>query len=122
MIKWSPAIPGDKAVRVFISYARKDAVDVARQLYDHLERAGLEPWSDTPRIAGGAVWTTEIERAIDGCDVAIALLSPASYESDICRAEQLRALRKGKRVIPVLIRPGTDVPLHLESNNYRVLI
>jgi len=48
-----------------------------------------------------------------------SLLSPGSYQSDICRAEQLRALRKGKRVIPILAKPGTDIPLHLETKNYR---
>jgi hypothetical protein len=29
--KLSPEMPGDKPVRVFISYARKDAADLARQ-------------------------------------------------------------------------------------------
>ena len=83
--------------------------------------AELEAWLDTSRIGGGAVWTEEIERAIDGCDVALVILSPGSYRSDICRAEQLRALRKGKRVIPILGKAGTDVPLHLETKNYRDL-
>jgi WD40 repeat protein len=106
-------------VRVFISYARKDAADLAQQLQKQIAKAGLEPWLDTSRIDGGAVWTKDIEQAIDGCDVALALLSPGSYQSDICRAEQLRALRKGKRVIPILAKPGTDIPLHLETRNYR---
>ena len=65
--------------------------------------------------AGGAVWTKDIEQAIDSCEVAFALLSPGSYQSDICRAEQLLALRKGKQVIPILAKPGTDIPLHLET-------
>jgi WD40 repeat protein len=106
-------------LRVFISYARKDAADLAQQLLRRLAKAGLEPWLDTARIGGGAVWTKDIEQAIDGCDVAIALLSPGSYQSDICRAEQLRALRKGKRVIPILGKVGTDIPIHLETKNYR---
>jgi WD40 repeat protein len=110
---------GDKALRVFISYARKDAGELARELYERLVKAGLTPWLDRSRIAGGAVWTTEIERTIDECDVAVALLSRGSYQSDICRAEQSRALRKGKRVIPVLVQPGTDVPIQLETRNYR---
>jgi hypothetical protein len=108
-------------VRIFISYARKDGADLAQQLRDRLAKAGLEPWLDMSRIARGAVWTKDIEQAIDSCDVAIALLSPGSYQSDICRAEQLRALRKGKRVIPILTKVGTDVPLHLETKNYRDL-
>jgi WD40 repeat protein len=106
-------------VRVFISYARKDAAELAVRLRDRLAHAALEPWLDTSRIDGGAVWTKEIEQAIDGCDVAVAILSAGSYQSDICRGEQLRALRKGKRVIPVLAKPGTDIPVHLEAKNYR---
>ena len=114
-------MPGDKALIVFISYARKDAAELAQQLRHHLTEAGHKPWLDTARIAGGAVWTTDIEQAIDTCDVALALLFPGSYQSDICRAEQLRALRKGKRVIPILTKAGTDIPLHLETKNYRDL-
>jgi hypothetical protein len=30
-------------------------------------------------------------------------------------------LRKGKRVIPILAQSGTDIPLHLETKNYRDL-
>lgn len=114
-------MPRNKTVRVFISYARKDAADLARRILKHLAGAGLEPWQDTRRIDGGAVWTEDIEKAIDECDVALALLSPGSYRSDICRAEQLRALRKGKRVIPIVAIAGTDIPLHLETKNYRDL-
>jgi WD40 repeat protein len=109
----------NKAVLVFISYARKDSADLALRVRDRLAEAALEPWLDTSRIDGGAVWTKEIEQAIDGCDVALALLSPGSYQSDICRGEQLRALRKGKRVIPILAKQGTDIPVHLETKNYR---
>jgi hypothetical protein len=76
-------VPGNYGVRVFISYARKDAADLAQQLHHHLAEAKLEPWLDTTRIAGGAVWTKDIEQAIDSCDVALALLSPGSYQSDI---------------------------------------
>src|SRR5262249_41744637 len=32
-----------------------------------------------------------------------------------------RSLRKGKCVIPVLAQPGSDIPLHLETKNYRNL-
>ena len=108
-------------MRVFISYARKDAADLAQELNRYLGAEGLEPWLDTSRLKGGAVWTKDIESAINSCDAFLALLSPGSYRSDICRAEQLRALRRGKLVIPVLAQPGTDIPLHLETRNYRDL-
>ncbi|MCC6589123.1 MAG: TIR domain-containing protein [Bryobacterales bacterium] len=107
--------------KVFISYARKDAAGVAQELCGRLKEAGVEAWLDTADIGGGRSWTDEIEGAIDGCDVGVALLSRGSYLSDICRAEQLRLLRKGKRVVPVVVTAGADVPLHLETKNYRDL-
>jgi WD40 repeat protein len=110
---------GRQPLKVFISYARKDAAALAQRLQADLGAQGFDAWLDTQRIAGGASWTKEIEQALDACQVALALLTPGSYVSDICRAEQLRALRKGKRVIPLLAQPGSDIPLHLETKNYR---
>lgn len=88
-------------MRVFISYARKDAAELALELHRRLAEAGLVPWMDKAEIGGGKVWGKEIERAIDECDVTVALLSTGSYQSDICRAEQLRALRKGGAQYPL---------------------
>jgi NB-ARC domain/TIR domain len=105
---------------VFISYARKDAALLAKDLQQNLQ-PDHDVFLDTARIAAGGSWTEEIEQAIDRCDVFLALLTPASYRSDICRAEQLRALRKGKLVIPLLAHPKADRPLYLETKNYRDL-
>src|SRR5271157_3276355 len=105
--------------RVFISYARKDAAQLAQRLQQGLSEQGVDAWLDTQRLAGGAAWTSEIERAIDASQVVLALMTPGSYVSEICRAEQLRSLRKGKQVIPLLARRGSDIPLHLEAKQYR---
>src|SRR5262245_21477929 len=99
--------------KAFISYARKDGAALAQRLQKDLTAKGFDVWLDTKRITVGATWTREIEQALDACKVALALLTPGSYVSEICRAEQLRALRKGKRVIPLLAQAGSDVPLHL---------
>jgi NB-ARC domain len=40
------------------------------------------------------------------------------FTSALCRAEQLRALRNGKRIIPVLVHADADRPLHLEHLHY----
>jgi WD40 repeat protein len=110
---------GSQQINVFISYARRDAADLAMRLRTDLAGYGLDVWLDTGRIDGGTTWTVEIEHAIDGSEVVLALLTPASYVSDICRAEQLRSLRRRKKVIPVLALAGADVPLHLETKHYR---
>jgi hypothetical protein len=108
-----------KQTRVFISYARKDAAGLAHRLLQDLSAEGLVVWLDTENIGGGDSWTMAIEEAIDTSDVVLALMTPGAYSSEICRAEQLRSLRKGKCVVPVLAEHGSDVPLHLEARNYR---
>jgi hypothetical protein len=76
-------------------------------------------YGSTHRISGGASWTREIETELDQANYVLALLTSGSYVSEICRAEQLRSLRKGRCVIPLLAQRGADIPLHLETKNYR---
>ena len=110
------------AIKIFLSYARKDGADLARRLHADLTARGFEAWLDKHRIAGGASWASEIEQALDAAAFFLAVMTRGSYESEICRAEQLRALRNGKLVIPLLGQPDPDVvPLHLETRNYRDL-
>src|SRR5271165_62651 len=111
-------MPPTEQNRVFISYARKDGAELAQRLQASLAANGFDAWLDTQRIAGGAVWSMEIEREIDTRQVTIALLSPGSYASEICRAEQLRALDKGYRVIPVLAVKHSDRPIFLYARQY----
>ncbi|HRW10264.1 MAG TPA: NB-ARC domain-containing protein, partial [Caldilineaceae bacterium] len=107
--------------QIFISYARKDGRDLALRLQADLtsKEYDRDAWLDTAEIAGGASWSNAIEAAIDRATVVLALLSAGSYQSEICRAEQLRSLRKGKRVIPLLVQPDAERPLYLEHLNYR---
>lgn len=112
-------MPRSETRRVFISYARKDGALLAQRLQSDLAEHGFDAWVDTQRIAGGATWTTKIEAALDSAEYILALMTSGSYVSEICRAEQLRALRKGKCVIPLKAQRDADVPLHLEGENYR---
>ena len=111
-------MPASEAQRIFISYARNDGAELAQRLQVDLQQRGYQPWLDKQRIEGGASWTDSIEQAIDEADYLLALLTPGSYRSEICRAEQLRSLRKGKCVIPLLAQQGSEIPLHLEAKNY----
>jgi len=105
---------------LLISYARRDGAELALRLRKDLTAAGFNVWLDTQRIEGGASWTVEIEEAIERAEVVLALLTPGSYASEICRAEQLRSLRKGKCVIPLVAGYGGEVvPLYLEGKNWR---
>lgn len=108
----------DGALNIFISYARDDARELALRLRDDLRAAGCSVWLDLSQIQGGDSWTQAIEDAIEACDVGVVLLSHAAYNSRFCRAEQMRLLRKGKRIIPILVQPQAEIPLHLEHLNY----
>ena len=59
------------------------------------------------------------KEALNDCDVLVAVMTPASFVSEICRAEQMWALDEGKLVIPVLAVAGVPVPIHLKSRNWR---
>jgi hypothetical protein len=112
-------MPPSEPSRVFISYARKNGATLARRLHSDLENEGFDVWLDTQRIAGGRVWSTEIEREIDARDLTVAVLTLGSYKSAICRGEQLRTMRKGNRPIPVLGTKGADSPVYIEALEYR---
>jgi len=75
--------PMPLARRVFISYAHQDGRDTAERLSDLLHGAGCQVWLDANRIRGGTSWGREIERALNDCDVLLAVLTPASYVSEI---------------------------------------
>jgi len=83
-----------------------------------LESSGRDVWLDRSRLAAGASWSAEIEHAIDRCEIVLAILSPGSFASDICRGELLRALRKGKRVIVLTLTDEVDRPVFLETKLY----
>src|ERR1035437_6954164 len=111
-------MPDSAGGKVFISYAWIDGADLAQRLQRDLRDKGYDAWIDRQRLQAGCSWTREIEAALDEADYVLALMTRGSYASEICRAEQLRSLRKGKCVIPLKVQPGTEIPLHLETKNW----
>src|SRR4051812_25146197 len=103
---------------LFISYAHRDGAALVQRLRTDLESRGHDVWLDRSRLAAGASWSAEIEHAIDRCEIVLAILSPESFASDICRGELLRALRKGKRIIVLTLTDEVDRPVFLETNLY----
>ena len=110
-------MPPSAQPRVFLSYAHKDGATLAQQLHADLTKT-FDTWLDTQRLTAGDIWSREIEDAIDRATVVVALLSAGSYLSDICRAEQQRALEKGKCVIPVRVQSDCDTPIYLQTRQW----
>ena len=103
---------------LFISYARVDGATLAHRLEQDLAAHGHQPWLDRAEIEVSESWSAEIEAAIDDCEALIAVLTAGAAASRVCRGEQLRALRKGKRVVPLLAQADADRPVYLEPEHY----
>jgi hypothetical protein len=67
--------PAPKA-RLFLSYGRSDAKDLADRLKADLEARGFKVWQDTHRIRKGKEWEQEIVDGLRSTQLVIALLSP----------------------------------------------
>ena len=91
----------------FISYSRADSAFVA-EFIPLLEGSGFKIWYDQ-HIRGGEDWWQLILQQIAEADVFIYLLSNDSLESEYCRSEFLEAIRLNKRVLPIVVRPKTNL-------------
>jgi hypothetical protein len=107
---------------VFISYAHEDA-DLARFFASELVRAGYRVWIDEGELLIGDSLIERIATGIRGAQFVLALVSPASVNSNWCRRElsmaisgELRAL--GVRVLPLRVA-GVDMPPTLEGVRYQ---
>src|ERR687894_656546 len=96
---------------VFVSYSHRDR-GWLEWLMVHLavleRRRLIHVWSDT-RIAFGADWEVEIERALSESRVAVLLVSPAFLASDYIWSKELPRImghrEQGMEVLPLIIRP-----------------
>ncbi len=118
---------------VFISYNHEDgaALDRLRVHLNPLVDRGLVDFWDDTRIAPGAVWGGEIERAIERADVAVLVVSADFLASDFITKHELprileRHLRSEIELLPVFwgvsnvahlpyTVPGSATPLKLSD-------
>lgn len=79
-------LPLIAAPSIFISYAHEDR-GVARVLAATLDQRGCRVWIDEGELRTGDSLAERIADAVDELDFLVALVSPASVESDWCRRE-----------------------------------
>jgi WD40 repeat protein/DNA polymerase III delta prime subunit len=96
--------------RFFVSYAREDA-DLQKKFLAKLQiylathsRFQFELWTDG-EILPGKEWFTEIQKAMEGCDFGLLLVSPAFLASKFITKHELPALLQSKPVVPVALKP-----------------
>lgn len=94
---------------IFISYSRTDRAFV-EQLVPLLRRMYGNDclWFDAD-IPGGTDWWRMIESQIAGCTVFLFLMSNDALASEFCRKELQYAVLLKKSVVPVVVRPRTDI-------------
>lgn len=67
---------GRPRTRLFLSYGRRDARELADRLCADLGADGYDVWRDTREIRGGADWQQEIVDGLRSSQLVLALLSP----------------------------------------------
>ncbi|MCU0973452.1 MAG: toll/interleukin-1 receptor domain-containing protein, partial [Burkholderiales bacterium] len=103
------AMPG---YSIFISYAHEDEAfknALTQQLKGLKRQRVIDPWDDRC-IDGGDAWRAEIDTALDGCHLALLLVSPAFIASDFINTVELSRLLERRerdeiRIVPIILRP-----------------
>jgi WD40 repeat protein/Flp pilus assembly protein TadD len=86
----------------FISYSRGDSLEFCWQLFMQLTDAGYNVWFDQNDIPLGVDFQEQIDRGIDKADNFIFVISPKSIASVYCMKELDLAIKRNKRIIPLL--------------------
>ncbi len=100
---------------VFISHASGDRA-FAKDVASELAKAGLSPWFSDDLRPGDNV-LLEMGRALESSDALVVLLSPEAAQSPNLTYEVGYAVgseRFANRVIPVMVRPTSEMPWILE--------
>ena len=115
------SLDADK-LRVFISYARRDASDFAEYLVVALKLAGFSAYLDRHDIAKAEDWESRLSDLIASSDTVVFIITPTSIKSERCGWEVKRTLSLGKRLVPVqwIAVPEAEVPAELKRLNYTI--
>ena len=118
-----------KVVRIFESYGRNDASDIAIRLKDSLEESGYEVWIDREHLrTDDKHFPVALQQAVRQSEVIIALLSPHSVRgqtggqerSSFCYNELLLADELKLPIVPVRVRKFPGPPPFLIIKYRRV--
>lgn len=112
------------ALNVFISYRRADAAASARHLAETLKRhfGDGHVFFDVRDLSPGTEWQEQIAARAHEADVVLVVVGPRwlatleersrqpnGIDDDVMRTEVMTALRRGRRVVPVLV-DGAAMP------------
>ena len=86
----------------FISYGRADSKAFATKLYARLLEQGLKVWFDQNDIPLGVDFQNQIDDGIEKAHNFLFIIAPHSINSPYCGKEIELALKRNKRIIPLL--------------------
>lgn len=86
----------------FISYGRADSKEFCVRLHHALLEQGLKVWFDQNDIPSGVDYEKQIKDGIDKSHNFLFIISPHSVNSTHCRKEIELAIKRNKRIIPIL--------------------
>jgi hypothetical protein len=102
--------------QVFISYSSDDLPEIQRILR-RLDASRIDYWLDKDKIYGGAQWSGQIVRAIEGCVLFLLLASTNSVKSDAVVKEISFAASVKRTILPLWIEKSVaytdDIAFHL---------
>ena len=97
--------PSDTIYKIFISYGRKDAEELANKIAFDLKVLGHDVWIDKQQIKTGRSWEEQIEEAILSHDIFISLLTPHAVRrpDGVCLDEISMARFHNRKIVPVMV-------------------
>jgi len=87
---------------VFISYGRADSLGFAIKVHARLIEQGFKVWFDKEDIPLGVDYQKQIDDGIEKAHNFLYIIAPHSINSPYCRKEIDLALKRNKRIIPLL--------------------
>lgn len=86
--------------QVFIAYGKED-LELAKRLYEDLNRAGFNPWMDERKLLAGQNWPRAIEAAIESSDFFVPCFSGKSVRKKGGFQSEIRYALDCARQIPL---------------------
>lgn len=97
--------PTERFYKIFISYGRNDAEELAHKIASDLTSLGHDVWIDKEQIKTGRSWEEQIEEAILSHHIFISLLTPYAVRrpDGVCLDEISMARFHNRKIVPVMV-------------------
>jgi hypothetical protein len=104
--------------KIFVSYSRSDAGDIADQIQKNLSVFNYDVFTDVNRIMPGEKWNDAIDENISNCDVFVVIVTPSALRSIHVEKELLKAQKQNKVIVSCIdksVNPN-NIKWNLDKN------